>query len=102
MNVPSFSKSNLRIAIASSGLGHVARGIEAWATDLAQGLAGRGVDVTLFKGAGQAKAPYERVLPCWTREAPHTRRLLDWLPRSLGWRLGLGSGYGVEQTTFAL
>src|SRR5207244_3306042 len=31
-----------------------------------------------------------------------TNRLLRWLPRRGLWRLGLGDGYGVEQTTFAL
>ena len=40
----------MRIAIASSGLGHVARGIETWALDTAAALAARGVDVTLFGG----------------------------------------------------
>ncbi len=42
--------THVRIAIASSGLGHVARGIEAWAADTAVALARRGVDVTLFAG----------------------------------------------------
>jgi 1,2-diacylglycerol 3-alpha-glucosyltransferase len=90
----------LRIAIASSGLGHVARGIEAWADDLAAALAARGQAVTLFKGGGQARRPYERVLRCWQREAAPTTRLMRVLPRRLSWRLGLGSHYGVEQTTF--
>jgi hypothetical protein len=40
----------LKIAVVSSGLGHVARGIETWADDLAAALYKRGVDVTLFKG----------------------------------------------------
>jgi len=40
----------MRIAIASSGLGHVARGIETWALDTVTALAERGVDVTLFSG----------------------------------------------------
>src|SRR5262245_23408426 len=96
------SKTVLKIAVASSGLGHVARGIESWADDLAAALAARGEDVLLCKGAGTATRPYERVVPCWTREEPATRRLLRCLPRPLGWRVGLGSGYGVEQTTFAL
>src|SRR5204863_8457449 len=37
----------------------------------------------------------------WTRESPQARRLVRRLPRALGWRLGLASGYGVEQATFA-
>ena len=56
-----------RIAIASSGLGHVARGIEAWADDLAAALAARGEDVLLFKGAGDATRPFECVVTCWRR-----------------------------------
>lgn len=92
----------MRIAIASSGLGHVARGIEAWAADLGKALADRGESVTLCKGGGQAETAFERVIPCWQREAAKTRRLLRWLPRRGTWRLGLSSGYGIEQTTFAL
>jgi glycosyltransferase involved in cell wall biosynthesis len=90
------------ITIASSGLGHVARGIEAWAMDLGRALAARGASVTLCKGGGQADADYERVVPCWQRASAKTARLLRWLPPAVAWRLGLGSVYGVEQTTFAL
>lgn len=92
----------LRIAVASSGLGHVNRGIEAWADDLAAALHARGQDVLLCKGAGVATRPYERVVPCLTRESASARRVLKAVPRPLGWRLGLGSGYGIEQSTFAL
>ena len=90
------------ICVASSGLGHVARGIETWAQDLGQALSERGLDVLLCKGAGASEANYERVVPCWTRESKRTQRMLARLPRFLGWRLGLGNGYGIEQTTFAL
>ncbi len=91
----------LKICIASSGLGHVRRGVEAWAEDLGHALAERGEHVMLCKGAGRAEMPYERVVPCWTRNSPANRRVFRWLPHALGWRLGLGSGYGLEQTTFA-
>ena len=57
--------------------------------------------MTLCKGGGTAQAGFERVLPCWQRESTGTKRLLRWLPRRFFWRLGLGSGYGIEQTTFA-
>ena len=90
-----------KICIASSGLGHVARGIEAWADDLGKALATRGEDVILCKGAGKPQADFERVVSCWTREADKTRMLLRWMPHRFGWRIGMGSGYGVEQTTFA-
>lgn len=91
----------MKITIASSGLGHVARGIEAWASDLGRALAERGEAVTLCKGGGAAEAQYERVIPCWQRAAPKTQRLVRWLPQRGTWRLGLGNGYGIEQTTFA-
>lgn len=91
----------MRIAIASSGLGHVARGVESWAADLGAALHERGADVLLCKGAGEATKPYERVVPCWTREGAQARRLARILPRRLSWRVGLGSNYGIEQTTFA-
>ncbi|WP_182864777.1 glycosyltransferase family 4 protein [Rhodopirellula sp. JC639] len=90
-----------KICIASSGLGHVARGIEAWADDLAGALADRGEDVILCKGAGEPQRDIDRVVPCWTRDAAKTRLLVQSLPAALGWRIGMGSGYAVEQTTFA-
>jgi len=89
------------ICVASSGLGHVARGIEAWANDLGQALADRGAKVILCKGAGSSEASYEQVVPCWTRESQVARRVLARIPQFLGWRLGVGNGYGIEQTTFA-
>ena len=90
------------IAIAASGLGHVARGNEAWAEDLGRALADRGESVILCKGGGRAEASYERVIPCWRREQARTAGLLKAIPRRLSWRIGLGSPYAVEQTTFAL
>lgn len=95
-------EKRLTIAVASSGLGHVARGIEAWANDLAEALDARGHQVLLFKGAGQAERSYERVVPCWQRESSRTRTFLKLFPRRLVWRLGMGSSYGIEQTSFAL
>jgi 1,2-diacylglycerol 3-alpha-glucosyltransferase len=44
--------SGLRICIASTGLGHVTRGAESWASDLGKTLAQRGERVILCKGAG--------------------------------------------------
>lgn len=92
----------LRIAIASSGLGHVFRGIEGWAQDLAAALYDRGEDVVLFKGGGAAELPYERVLKCLKREDDATKRLHRMLPKRLVWRVGLGSVYGIEQITFGI
>lgn len=89
------------MCIASSGLGHVSRGIEAWAEDLGKALAARGTNVIVCKGAGKPSAAYEKVLPCWTRESSKTRALHRCLPSALAWRIGLGSGYAIEQSTFA-
>lgn len=103
--VPPFEESNLRgkkIAIASSGLGHVSRGVEAWASDLGHALVRRGYRVSLCKGGGEAETPFERVIPCWQRGEARTTRLLRQLPRRFVWRLGLGSSYEIEQLTFSL
>ena len=91
----------MNIAIIATGSGHVARGVEAWANDLGIALHRRGVDVTLFKGGGKASRPFERVVRCAQRD----RRLAQNLTRLFhrgGWRIGFGSAYDVEQTTFAL
>ena len=42
--------SGVRVAIACSGLGHVQRGIEAWASDTARGLQRAGIAADLFGG----------------------------------------------------
>ena len=90
-----------RICVASSGLGHVARGIEAWADDLGNALSARGEHVIRCKGAGKPESDFDRVVPCWTRDAAKTRALLRSMPPALRWRIGMGSGYAIEQTTFA-
>jgi len=46
----------MRIAITSSGLGHVQRGIEAWALALAEGLCREGQDVVLYCGSQRREA----------------------------------------------
>lgn len=91
----------MKIAIVSSGLGHVARGIETWADDLSTDLFHRGLNVTLFKGGGEARRSYEWVIHCARRDHRVARWLLRLAPRC-GWRFGLGSAYQIEQTTFAL
>lgn len=88
----------MQVAVAASGLGHIVRGIEAWADDLAK----CGAVQFLYRGGGTAGTRHERVVRCAQREWVGTKRLLHILPRSLGWRIGLGSGYCIEQTTFAL
>jgi hypothetical protein len=126
----------MKIAIASSGLGHVARGIETWALDTAQALHERGVDVTLFAAAEDLIATKEhkahkeleettkqttknpqpethnqepqtsqslRVsvvkINCWKRGDERTQQWVEHFPGWF-WRLGVKSGYGLEQLTF--
>lgn len=91
-----------RIVVASSGLGHVSRGIESWASDLARALHARGIDVTLCKGAGERGEAYERVVPCCLRSSRSARVVVRAVPKAIAWRCGIGSTYGVEQVTFAL
>ncbi|MBN1671854.1 MAG: glycosyltransferase family 4 protein [Kiritimatiellae bacterium] len=105
----------MKVAVASSGLGHVARGIETWARDTAAGLHEAGADVTLFAGArtedagsqGQGRATSPNVggavrtvvVGCVQRGAPRAGRLARLTPR-WAWRSGLRTTYGWEQFTF--
>src|ERR1051326_8075927 len=86
------------VAIACSGLGHIQRGIEAWASDLAKALRVRGVAASLFAGERTAGAV---ALPCLRRNSHSSALLADAFRHLGGWRYGFGSTYEVEQTTFA-
>ncbi len=89
----------MRVAIACSGLGHIARGVESWAADTADALVGLGIDVTLFSAADKPAKPYEICLECRRRGEKETRRLAGSLP-DFCWRWGLTSPYGIEQASF--
>ena len=89
----------LRVAIASCGLGHVRRGIEAWAEDTTAALHRRGVIVSLFGGA-PGPGLFES-LPCMKRHRGAARSVARMFRLLGGWRYGLGSACDVEQTTFA-
>jgi glycosyltransferase involved in cell wall biosynthesis len=89
----------LRIAIACSGLGHVQRGIESWAADLALALQRSGANVTLFGGGRRDGA---NALPTWRRTGRTAIALAGGLRHLGGWRYGMGSPYDVEQSSFAL
>jgi len=91
----------MKIAIASSGLGHVQRGMEAWSEDIARALFETGVDVTLFKGWGKPSAPYEVVLPTFRRKHLGAK-LIGKLTSKGGWRIGLGSPHAVESFFFGI
>ncbi len=90
----------MRIAIASSGLGTVARGIETWALDTAIALHRRGIDVTLFAAAPvpAAGTPLQ-VIPCLRRGTRLNRLIVRAMP-PFTWRWGLKSDYALEQQTF--
>src|SRR5579875_3643914 len=92
---------NLKVAIASSGLGHIRRGVETWADDLGAALRRRGLDATTFQGSAGAAPNGNVVVPCMRRFDPTTQRVAALLLRAGAWRVGLASGYGIEQTSFA-
>lgn len=91
----------MKIAIASSGLGHVARGMEAWAESLAKALNEKNINVTLFKGAGSPKHHYETVLPTLRRDKT-INHIIARLTQKGGWRIGLGAPHTVESFFFGL
>lgn len=88
-----------RIAVACSGLGHIQRGIESWAFDLAQGLRAAGQDVTLFGGAPGTGI---RPVRCLRRTDRAAIGLASALRHVGGWRYGAASPYEIEQTSFSL
>jgi glycosyltransferase involved in cell wall biosynthesis len=115
----------MKIAIASSGLGHIARGIETWAADTAVALEdvrgetldvrraggvrgeeeGEPFQVTLFCAAplprltSHASPLTIRVIPCWKRGDKLVKLLTRISPR-FTWRWGWTSGYDIEQRSF--
>ena len=84
----------VRVAVPCSGLGHVKRGAEVWAKELAYSLNERGVNVTLYKGGGRAETEIERVLPCVRRDS----LLLGGRRSPISWYFRLN----VEDWTFNL
>jgi len=115
----------MKIAIASSGLGHVSRGIETWACDTAVALEevrretldvrraggvrreeeGGPFQVTLFCAApsshltSHASRLTIRVIPCYKRGDKLVKLLTRISPR-WAWRWGWTSGYEIEQRSF--
>ncbi len=91
----------MKIAIASSGLGHVTRGVEGWAEEIAYGLSSRGIETALYKGGGEPRSEIEATIKCLQRDSNMNKRVLSYMP-SFAWRVGFGSSYQAEETTFAL
>ncbi|MFO1025794.1 MAG: glycosyltransferase family 4 protein [Acetobacteraceae bacterium] len=89
----------LRVAVACSGLGHIQRGIESWAADLAQALRGAGVAVSLFGGYPMLGVT---ALPTLRRTGRGAQGVAAAFRHLGGWRYGLGSAYEAEETSFSL
>lgn len=89
------------IAIATSGFGHVFRGMEGWAESMAATLDDTGYPVTLFGGGKVGNASYHKMLPC-IRRGSRLAQILCKLGRFGGWRFGLGSPGQLEAWTFGL
>ena len=90
----------MKIAIASSGLGHITRGIETWAHDTARALHQQNVDVTLFCAAPLPNPEVPTVvLPCLERNLTVTRVIARLAP-GWSWRWNLKSPYALEQLSF--
>jgi 1,2-diacylglycerol 3-alpha-glucosyltransferase len=92
----------LKIAVASSGLGHIKRGVESWTEEVGTALRRAGYSAYVFQGAGPVCAEWRTALPCLRRFSPQTQRVVDVLKRCGGWHYGFGSDYDAEQTTFAV
>lgn len=77
------------------------RGMEGWSEDLARCLFKKGIDITLFKGAGPKMASYETVLSTPKRDGL-VASIIAKLTAKVAWRIGLGSPQGVESFVFGL
>ena len=91
----------MKVAIATSGLGHVFRGMEGWAELLAEELNKKGIDVTLFRGTIPAKKEYDICLSCLKRTS-RIAKYLSKLNAIGGWRIGLGSPVQVETWSYGI
>ncbi len=89
----------MKIAVASAFLGHVLRGVESWAQDLAAELHRRGIDVTLFQGGGPSDISYARHIPCPDHTKPFWKQVTRFTRHGL-WRYGLGSPLHLQQAVF--
>jgi len=98
----------VKIAVASSGLGHVKRGVESWALAIAEGLAREGEDVTLFgnwervacrvSGVGNGRSA--KMALGGVRRSSTVAKMLARVMPGFTWRWGWKSAYGWEQLFF--
>jgi len=97
----SANNRKFKVAILSSGLGHVYRGVETWSDDIAAVLKIKAIDVMLYKGGGTKNSVTEKVLPCIRRDSILAKKVVSLFP-GFGWHFGAGSPVQLEGTTFAL
>jgi len=90
----------MKIAVTSSGLGFIQRGIEAWAKSLAEGLSAEKTSVTLYHGGGGEYRCRHRSLDYRSRFHP-LYRLAEGTAPCFTWRWGWKSSYIMEQKSFA-
>ncbi len=100
-SVDQMTPTGARIAVASSGLGHIHRGIETWAADLGHALHRSGEQVTLFQGAGEPAEPWRINLNCLRRTDPRALALVQRWGPLYGYHWGFSSGYQLEQQSMA-
>ena len=96
------SKQSLRIAICSSGAGHIFRGIEKWSCDMSDLLRKKGIWHRLFVGEGSGRQPYERVLRCLKRTSLFNKLLVKIFRQFGGWRYGFSDENEIEEISFVL
>ncbi|MDZ4814890.1 MAG: glycosyltransferase family 4 protein [Verrucomicrobiota bacterium] len=85
----------MKVAVVSTGLGYIPRGIETWAEDLAEALEHAGIQTVLFRGG-----PGRGIVVRHFRREGKAAQSLWRVPLPGRWRVGFGSAYQVEQTTF--
>lgn len=91
----------MKIAVVSSGLEHVTRGVETWTRNLGYALKERGIKVIIYKGSGINRKGFEKSISC-VRSGSRLSKMLHRALPSFSWRFGMGSVYQMQQTTFAL
>ena len=89
----------MKIALLSSGLGHIKRGVETWTEDLAVALKECNIDVTVYCGERMGSRPEFVEIPCLKRTHLISKWLLK-LKLPFLWRFGFGGGYTTEQFSF--
>ena len=91
----------MKIAITSSGLEHIKRGVETWAKDLAYALKEKNIALKLYKGSGTDKNGFEKTISCIKSNSDLCRKLHRIFP-PFSWHFGMGSVVQIEQTTFTV